>query len=102
MDFAFAPGPIGRDSYPYERDKMLTHPSRAKSGPTLVDMNKDKEPMAVEITVDRDTMFRTQNPVIAKAFLGALGQREVRMLCPTGSVTTGADIALMLLERAAA
>ena len=86
----------------------LTHPTRRKSGPTTPDMKLPEvwkgpstEPMLVEITAGSDTAFKTTSVQIAKAFLTALGETEVQMVTKNTSVQTGADIALLILERVA-
>jgi len=79
---------------------MFSHPSCRKSGTTLVDMKQpEPEQVVVEITAENETTFRTQDLGIAKAFLLALGLTEVLMVCGRTSVQTGADIALLILER---
>lgn len=82
---------------------MLTHPpARRKSGTNVVDMKQSpREPVAIEITADNDTTFHTKDLFYAKAFLTALGETEVQMLFGKTSIQTGADIALLVLERAA-
>ena len=78
----------------------MTHPVRRKSGADLVVMTKPKqEVVAVEITTIGETTFETKSLEIAKAFLRALDETEVAMVTGKTSVTTGADIALLILER---
>ena len=78
----------------------VVHPTRRKSGADLVVMTKPKqEVVAVEITTIGETTFETKSLEIAKAFLLALGETEVAMVTGKTSVTTGADIALLILER---
>lgn len=71
-----------------------------KSGANVSNMNGvNMETTVVEITTGDSTLFRTSNLKIAKAFLGAIGSTEIRMVSPKNTVQTGADIALLILER---
>lgn len=80
----------------------VAHPATRKSGPEIIPMNKPKvEVLAVGITTIGETTFETKSPEIAKAFLRALGEREVQLVTGKTSVYTGADIALLILEREA-
>ena len=79
---------------------MLTHPARQKSAPKPTPMIVSTPiPGLIEITTESDTVFRTMDPTIAKLFLNSLGKIEVRMFSTTTSVQTGADIALLILDR---
>jgi len=78
----------------------MTHPARRNSGTTVVPMTRPKpEPVAIEITAGDETTFSTKSHEMAKAFLGALGQAEVTLMWRGSNVQTGADIALLMLER---
>jgi len=70
-----------------------------KSGPKLVEMTRS-ETMGIEITTGADTVLRTNDPAMASAFLGSIGQQEVRLVCSVASLTTGADIAKLVVEHA--
>jgi hypothetical protein len=55
-----------------------------------------------EIHVGPATAFRSNDVEITKAFLGALGDTQVRLEAESTDVFTGADIALLMVERATA
>ena len=65
-------------------------------------INEKVEMMVIEITADKETMFRTGDVEVAKAFLSALGEKRVRIVMSDTAVQTDADIALLILERKAA
>jgi hypothetical protein len=56
--------------------------------------------MKLEIHVGPATAFRSADIEIAKLFLAALGDRQVKLESVEATVITGADIALQILERA--
>ncbi len=54
----------------------------------------------IEVYVGNCTAFRSNDAEIAKAILGALGDKQVKLLTGNDIVRTGADIALLIVERA--
>lgn len=51
------------------------------------------------VKIETGTAYFHGDITTAQAFLAALGESEVKVTSTVGTVTTGADIALLLLQR---